>query len=81
MGDHGWGGWGASTVGGDMARGMGVFAAGAGIYNKQTAVADSINADTLMRWNEYVYTSQQIRNDRFRARQMRKPAEDDRSSE
>ena len=31
---------------------------GAGYYNQQTAVANSINTDTVMRWNKYVYESQ-----------------------
>lgn len=57
----GWGGWGgSSTVGGDMARGMGVFAAGAGMYNEQTAQARSMNTDTAMRFNEYLYQSQMV---------------------
>jgi hypothetical protein len=58
-GGYGWGGWGGggATVGGDQARGMGVFAAGAGQYNQQTAVARSINAQTAMQWNEYLYQS------------------------
>lgn len=57
----GWGGWGGgSTVGGDMARGMGVFAAGAGVYNQETAQARSMNADTAMRFNEYLYQSQMV---------------------
>jgi hypothetical protein len=57
-GGVGWGGWGGgATVGGDQARGMGVFAAGAGQYNQQTAVANSINAQTAMQWNEYIYQS------------------------
>jgi hypothetical protein len=59
-GGYGWGGWGGgggSTVGGDQARGMGVFAAGAGQYNVQTAQARSINAQTAMQWNEYIYQS------------------------
>ncbi len=69
-GAFGWGGWGgAATPQGDMARGMGIFAAGAGTYNKQTAIADSIDADTVKRWNEYLFQSQQITNDRFRRRQ------------
>ena len=63
-GSYGWGGWGGGygggggTVQGSMARGMGVYAAGAGYYNKQTAEARSINADTVMRWNQYMYESQ-----------------------
>jgi hypothetical protein len=57
-GGYGWGGWGGgATVGGDQARGLGVFAAGAGQYNQQTAVANSINAQTAMQWNEYMYQS------------------------
>ncbi|WP_165246854.1 hypothetical protein [Paludisphaera soli] len=52
----GWGGWGGgSTVAGSQARGMGVYAAGAGAYNEQTAEARSINADTAMQVNQYLY--------------------------
>jgi hypothetical protein len=57
-GGFGWGGWGGQTAQGDIARGMGVYAMGAGYYNQQTAIANSINTDTVMRWNEYVYESQ-----------------------
>jgi hypothetical protein len=62
---YGWGGWGgygyggAQTPGGNFARGMGVAAAGAGVYNVDTAQARSINADTRMRYNEYMYLSTQ----------------------
>ncbi len=70
-GGYGWGGWGASTVQGDIARGMGVWAAGAGVYNRQTAEANAINADTVMHWNEYMYQSQQVRNRRYWQRQAR----------
>lgn len=63
----GWGGWGASTAGGDMARGMGMFAMGVGQYNEQTAIARSVNADTAMRMNEYLYEAQQVRNQRYYA--------------
>jgi hypothetical protein len=49
-----WGGWG-STPQGSIAQGMGHYYAGAGIFNERTAIADSINADTLMRWNDYIY--------------------------
>jgi hypothetical protein len=52
----GWGGWGgAQTAQGSAAMGMGAFAAGAGAYNEQTAVARSINANTAMQVNEYMY--------------------------
>src|SRR5208337_2165664 len=54
-GGYGWGGWGGQTAQGDIARGLGAYAMGAGYYNQQTAVANSINTDTVMRWNQYVY--------------------------
>ena len=56
-GGYGWGGWGG-TLQGDIARGLGYFNMGAGIYNHQTAIARSINTDTAIRWNQYVYLSQ-----------------------
>jgi hypothetical protein len=49
----GWGGWG-STPQGSIAQGMGHYYAGAGIFNERTAIADSINANTLMQWNDYI---------------------------
>ena len=61
-GGYGWGGWGAQTAQGDIARGMGVYAAGAGYYNRETAIANSINTNTVMRWNQYVYEAQENAN-------------------
>jgi hypothetical protein len=46
-----------STAQGDYLRGVGVASFGMGIYNHQTAIAESINADTAMRVNEYIYAS------------------------
>ena len=40
------------TPGSSLARGMGIYAAGAGQYNVQTAQARSINANTRMKYNE-----------------------------
>jgi len=58
-GGYGWGGWGAgSTVQGSIAQGLGMFNIGAGIFNEKTAIANSINTDTVMRWNQYVYEAQ-----------------------
>jgi hypothetical protein len=53
----GWGGWGgwAATPDGDIARGLGAFNVGAGIFNLDTAQARAINTDTFMRWNQYLY--------------------------
>ena len=61
-GGFGWGGWGASTVDGNLAQGMGAFAAGAGAYNVQSAQAAAINANTAMQWNNYMWEAQQVVN-------------------
>jgi len=53
-----WGGWGVGTAEGDMARGMGMLAEGMGFYERQTAEARSIDTDTVMRWNNFIYESQ-----------------------
>jgi hypothetical protein len=50
----GFGGWG-QTPEGAYAQGMGFYAQGLGSYNLSTAQARSINADTYMRWNQYLY--------------------------
>jgi hypothetical protein len=69
----GWGGWGGGggTVQGDFARGAGFYAMGAGQYNLSTAQANSINADTIERWNEYMFLSQQEANRREYVRRAR----------
>jgi hypothetical protein len=43
-----------STPQGDYLRGLGIAAAGMGLYNERTAIANSINLDTMIRWNEYM---------------------------
>lgn len=48
------GGTGGSTIAGDYLRGLGFAATGMGIYNYDTAMANSINLDTFIRWNEYM---------------------------
>jgi hypothetical protein len=55
--DWGWGGWGnwVNTPDGALGQGLGYYYTGAGIYNEKTAIADAINADTMMRWNEYLH--------------------------
>ncbi len=73
-GGYGWGGWG-STIGGSTAAGLGYFNMGRGAYNENTAVARSINNDTYLRWNQYMYQSQQhannLYNQHLRAEHMR----------
>jgi hypothetical protein len=51
---EGWGGW-TSTPEGALAQGMGHYYQGAGIFNERTAIANSIDADTVMRWNDYLH--------------------------
>lgn len=46
-----------STVQGDILRGEGIAAMGFGQYNLATAMATSVNTDTAIRWNQYVYLS------------------------
>jgi hypothetical protein len=77
FGMWGWDGWGASTAEGDLARGLGMFAKGEGVYNRLTAEADAINKDTLIRWNEYVYQAQQNAN---RARAQRRVQDRERTT-
>jgi hypothetical protein len=49
-------GW---TVQGDILRGQGVMDRGAAVYHLNAATARSIDADTRMRFNQYVYDSLQ----------------------
>ena len=62
----GWGGWGgASTFQGSMARGMGMFSEGAGISNRNTAMAGSIERDHQhAAWNSYIFQGQPAANKR-----------------
>jgi hypothetical protein len=57
-GGYGFGGWGASTVPGSILQGMGAYAEGAGVYNYDSAVATSIDTDTVIRFNQYLWNSE-----------------------
>ncbi|ODT96869.1 MAG: hypothetical protein ABS79_07785 [Planctomycetes bacterium SCN 63-9] len=74
FGGFGWEGWGGTTVAGDEARGLGMFAAGLGTYNKLSAEAEKINAETVKRWNEYLYQSQLQADIRRRERAVQRVA-------
>jgi hypothetical protein len=79
---YGWGGWGGGdTPQGSIARGLGYYNIGAGIYNQDTAVANSINADTIMRWNQYLWESQQEANRREYLRRARREQRDSRAGD
>ena len=83
-GGYGFGGWGdggAHTVGGDVARGMGVLAAGEGYYNLNTAEARSINANTAMNWNQYWYQAQQDTNRKYYAKLASRHSDNIKSTE
>jgi hypothetical protein len=62
----GWGGWGG-TAQGSIARGMGMFGMGAGMYNVGTAEARSMNTNTAMRWNSAVWQGQMVKNRMYQA--------------
>ena len=67
-----WGeGFGVGTPQGDMARGEAMFAMGMGRYNLETAQANSIDADTVMRFNQYIYDSRVESARLWRERQAR----------
>ncbi len=65
----GWGGWGASTPGSSMARGLGMLGMGAGMYNRSTAQARSINVNTTMRWNQAMFNGSRVGARMFAARE------------
>jgi hypothetical protein len=73
-GSCGWGGWG-STPQGSMARGMGMFSMGRGMYNLGTSQARSINASTVTRMNQFMYLSQQNQLKKYVARQKKLAAD------
>src|SRR5262249_43787823 len=60
-----------STPVGDYLRGVGVAAAGMGVYNYTTAMAESINADTAIRVNEYISAVVQYHARAYAARRAR----------
>jgi len=66
-GGYGWGGWGG-TAQGSIARGLGMFSMGRGMYNMGTSEARSINADTAMRLSSFMFQSNMAAGRRYRAR-------------
>jgi DNA-binding ferritin-like protein (Dps family) len=77
-GGYGWHGWG-STPGSSMARGMGMLSMGRGMYNVNTAQARSINADTAMQMNQYMYESQQNELKKYVARKHKLEADNEKA--
>ena len=73
-GGYGWGGWG-STPGSSMARGLGMLGMGRGMYNVGTAQANSIDATTVMRMNQFMYKSQQNQLKKYVARKHKLSAD------
>jgi len=74
-GGYGWGGWGGGSLAGSTARGMGAFNMGRGVYNVDTAQARSINTDTAMRFNNYMFQSMMAAGRRYRNRSAARQAE------
>lgn len=60
-----------STVQGDYLRGVGIAAAGMGIYNHETAIANRINTGTAILANEYVSAVAQYQSDKYWHRRKR----------
>ena len=67
---YGWGGWGGGgeTPQGAWPGAWRVTPRVPGYYNQQTAVARSINVDTAMRYNQYMYESNEEANRRHAAK-------------
>jgi hypothetical protein len=53
-GGWGWGGWGGESPESAYLNGLGRYAVGAGIYNYDTALANQINTQTAMQFNDYM---------------------------
>ena len=67
-GGSGFGGWGSTPQGGIL-RGLGAYAEGEGVYNYDTAVAESVDANTAVRLNQYLWNSEIDARRRYAARQ------------
>jgi len=68
---YGFGGWGG-TPEGNIARGLGAYAAGEGVYNYDTSVADAIDTNAVLRFNQYVYNSELEARRRYNALNARR---------
>ena len=58
-GGYGMSQWGADPAAGYMA-GLGSYARGQGVYQVQKAKADSINVDTMLKWNRALRARQAV---------------------
>ncbi len=59
MGRWGWSGW-VSNPNASFMSGMGSYARGQGVYNLETAKAQSIERDSLIRWNKAMMAQQKV---------------------
>ena len=66
----GWGGVGSSV--GLAEQGYGAAAAGQGVLDEDSAIANSVNTDTVMRYNQYLYNSKIEAQKRYNAYQTRR---------
>jgi hypothetical protein len=69
---------GGSTPQGDYLRGLGIAASGLGSFNRDTAIADSINADTSIRLDAYM--RQVLRVDRVNSARIAREQENKRKA-
>lgn len=73
-GGYGWGGWGANPQSGYMA-GLGAYARGEGVYVLDQARANSINADTMIKWNKALRARQKALREEQQKEDARKEAD------
>jgi len=73
-GGYGMSQWGADPAAGYMA-GLGSYARGQGVYQLQKAKADSINADTMIKWNKALRARQLALREEKRKESVKREAE------
>jgi hypothetical protein len=73
-GGYGMSQWGADPSSGYMA-GLGSYARGQGVYQAEKAKADSINVDTMIKWNKALRSRQRAIKEEDRKKAIKKEAE------
>ena len=70
-GGYGMSQWGADPASGYMA-GLGSYARGQGVYEQEKAKADSINVDTMIKWNKALRCASERPEKKIKKRQSRR---------
>lgn len=77
---YGWSGW-QGPVPRIVALGVGYFATAEGPFKRQLPIGAGVDADTVLRWNQWIYRAQQASNERAERRGIGDRAADDRARE